>query len=196
NTEGMNVASLRADTSAVEERQRSYVYKRTLLVVVCSQILAGLGLAAGVTVGALLAEEMLDSTSLSGLPSGFFTLGSAGAAYLVGRLCQRSGRRAGLSAGYLAGAVGGVGVVLAALLESPVLLFLAFVIYGSGMSTSLQARYAGTDVATPGQRGQAVSTILVATTLGAIAGASRVAPMGRFATTRGTPALTGPVRLS
>lgn len=192
----MNVASLRADTSAVEERQRSYVYKRTLLVVVCSQILAGLGLAAGVTVGALLAEEMLDSTSLSGLPSGFFTLGSAGAAYLVGRLSQRSGRRAGLSAGYLAGAVGGVGVVLAALLESPVLLFLAFVIYGSGMSTSLQARYAGTDVATPGQRGQAVSTILVATTLGAIAGPNLVDPMGRFADSLGIPELAGPFLLS
>lgn len=192
----MNVASLSADPTAVEEQQRSYVYKRTLFVVVCSQILAGLGLAAGVTVGALLAEEMLDSTSLSGLPSGFFTFGSAGAAYLVGRLSQRSGRRAGLSAGYLAGAVGGIGVVLAALLESPVLLFLSFLIYGSGMSTSLQARYAGTDVATPGQRGQAVSTILVATTLGAIAGPNLVDPMGRFADGLGIPELAGPFLLS
>jgi MFS family permease len=71
-----------------------------------SQLLGGAGLAAGVTVGALLAEDMLGSTRLSGLPAGLFTLGSAGAALLVGQLSQWSGRRPGLAAGYLAGAIG------------------------------------------------------------------------------------------
>ena len=179
---------------AFEERQR--VYKRTLTVVACSQILAGLGLAAGVTVGALLVEEMLDSTSLSGLPSGLLTLGSAGAALLVGRLSQRLGRRVGLSAGYLAGAIGGVGIVLAALADNPILLFVAFIIYGSGTSTSLQARYAGTDVATPQRRGQAVSTVLVATTVGAVAGPNLVSPMGQVAGSIGIPELAGPFLLS
>src|SRR5690606_8078962 len=98
------------------------LYRKTLVILVTSQSLAGLGFAAGVTVGALLAEDMLNSTALSGLPSALLTLGSAGSALLVGRLSQRLGRRAGLSAGYLAGAVGGVGIVLAAIIESPALL--------------------------------------------------------------------------
>jgi hypothetical protein len=42
-------------------------------------VFSGAGLAAGVTVGALLAADMLSTSSLSGLPAALFTAGSAGA---------------------------------------------------------------------------------------------------------------------
>jgi MFS family permease len=87
------------------------LHRRSLRVLMTSQLLGSAGLAAGVTVGALLAENMLGSTSLSGLPAGLLTLGSAGAALLIGQISQRSGRRPGLAAGYLVGAIGGAGVV-------------------------------------------------------------------------------------
>lgn len=44
----------------------SALQRRTVTVLFASQLLSGAGLAAGVTVGALLAQEMLDSTALSG----------------------------------------------------------------------------------------------------------------------------------
>ncbi|GAA3726726.1 MFS family permease [Spinactinospora alkalitolerans] len=88
--------------------------RRPLTTVAVSQILDGAGLAAGVTVGALLAQDMLGTSSLSGLPAALFTLGSAAAAFLVGRISQRLGRRTGLVLGYAAGAAGGAGVVAAA----------------------------------------------------------------------------------
>lgn len=184
------------DRHSGEDVGQQRVFKRTLIVVACAQVLAGLGLAAGVTVGALMAEEILNSTGLSGVPSGLFTLGSACAALYVGKLSQRFGRRVGLSTGYLAGALGGIGVVIAAIYSNPVLLFLSFVVYGSGMSTSLQSRYAGTDVATANRRGQAVSTVLFATTLGAVAGPNLVDPMGRVAKALDIPELAGPFLLS
>ena len=59
--------------------------RRTLAVLLLAQILSGAGLAAGITVGALLAEQMLGSSSLSGLPTVFFTIGSAAAAIVLGR---------------------------------------------------------------------------------------------------------------
>ena len=68
------------------EHDRARLQRRTLTVVVVSQMFGGAGLAAGVTVGALLAEQMLGSAGLAGLPAGLFTLGSALAAYLVGAL--------------------------------------------------------------------------------------------------------------
>jgi len=71
--------------------------KRTLAVLVIAQVFSGAGLAAGITVGALLAQDMLDATSLAGLPSALFTIGSAAAAVTVGRLSHRAGRRAGLA---------------------------------------------------------------------------------------------------
>jgi MFS family permease len=94
-------------TSSPEQR-------RVLTVLVVAQILSGAGLAAGITVGALLAQRMLGSTSLAGLPSALFTLGSALAALIVGSVSQSRGRRAGLGLGYAVGAVGALGVVAAA----------------------------------------------------------------------------------
>ena len=67
--------------------------RRTLVILVLAQVLSGVALAAGVTVGALLAQDMLGSARLSGLPSALFAAGGAVAAVGVGRLSERSGRR-------------------------------------------------------------------------------------------------------
>ena len=126
--------------------------RRTLRVLVLAQVLSGAGLAAGITVGALLAQDMLGSTGLAGLPSALFTAGSALTAVGVGRISQSHGRRPGLAIGYAVGAAGSVGVVVAAVLDSPVLLFVTLFVYGAGSATNLQARYAGADLADPGHR--------------------------------------------
>ncbi|WP_426183462.1 MFS transporter [Microbacterium sp. TWP3-1-2b2] len=170
--------------------------RRTLTVVVVSQILGGAGLAAGVTVGALLAQEMLGSDSLAGAPTALFTLGSALAAFLIGRFTQRWGRRIGLGLGFAAGGIGAGGVVLAAVTGSIPLLFVALFIYGAGTATNLQARYAGTDLALPTQRGTAVSVAMVSTTLGAVAGPNLVEPLGVLAVNWGIPSLAGPFLLA
>ena len=172
------------------------LHRRTIRVLLVSQVLAGAGLAAGITVGALLAEDMLGSTGTSGLPAALFTLGSALAATTVGRLSQRSGRRAGLAAGYAVGAAGAVGVVAAAATDDVALLFVSLFFYGSGTATNLQARYAGADLAAPDRRGRAVSTVLVATTLGAVAGPNLVEPTGHVAGGLGLPELAGPFLLA
>ncbi|HBZ81227.1 MULTISPECIES: MFS transporter [Brevibacillus] len=183
-------AHFRCFIDSSHERQR--LYKRTLLIVVISQIFGGAGLAAGVTVGALLAQDMLGTESLAGIPAALLTLGSALAALLVGKISQRHGRRFGLAAGFLAGGIGAIGVILAAMTQNIVLLFASLLVYGAGTATNLQARYAGTDLAQPQQRATAVSTALVSTTFGAVAGPNLVETMGRFATSIGVPPLAGP----
>lgn len=175
---------------------RAALQRRSMRVLLASQVMGGLGLAAGVTVGALLAEDVLGTTSLSGLPAALLTGGSALAAWGVGSLSDRRGRRPGLAAGYTAGAIGGATVALAAVIGSIPLFLLALLMYGAGTATNLQARYAGADLALPERRGSAVSTILVATTLGAVAGPLIVAPVGRAATQLGIPALAGPFALA
>lgn len=170
--------------------------RRTLVVVVFSQILGGAGLAAGVTVGALLAEEMLGSASLAGLPIALFTLGSALAAFSVGRVSQRWGRRVGLGLGFTAGGLGAIGVVAAAIADHVPLLFLALFVYGAGTATNLQARYAGTDLAPESRRATAISIAMVSTTLGAVAGPNLVQPLGYLAAGLGIPPLAGPFLLA
>lgn len=178
------------------EAERQRVQRRTLRVVVASQVLGGAGLAAGVAVGALLAQDMLGSEGFSGLPTALFTLGSALAAWLVGRSSQRLGRRLGLGLGFAAGGLGALGVVVAAVIDNVPLLFVTFFVYGAGTATNLQARYAGTDLAPPEGRGKAVSIALVSTTFGAVAGPNLIEPLGDLAASLGIPALAGPFMLS
>lgn len=176
--------------------ERDAAYRRALRVLLAAQVLAGAGLAAGITVGALLAEEMLGATGAAGLSTALFTLGAAGAALVVGRISQASGRRPGLAAGYAVGAVGGALVVVAAELDSVGLLFVALVLYGSGTATNLQARYAGADLVEPARRGRAVSAVLVATTVGAVVGPNLVEATGALARDIGLPTLSGPFLLA
>lgn len=175
---------------------RHALYRRSLTVVVISQVFGGAGLAAGVTVGALLAQDMLGGEGVAGLPAALFTLGSALAAFSVGRFSQRSGRRVGLTAGFLTGALGAAGIVVAAVLDNPVLLFAALFVYGSGTATNLQARYAGTDLAPAERRATAVSIAMVSTTFGAVAGPNSIGPLGELASMIGIPPLAGPFLLA
>ncbi|WP_245954382.1 MFS transporter [Paenibacillus flagellatus] len=177
------------------EKQRQ-LHARTLKVVILSQIFGGAGLAAGITVGALLAQAMLGTESFSGVPTALFTLGSASAALIVGRLSQRFSRRVGLASGFLAGGIGAIGVVLAAILDSVPLLFISMLVYGGGTATNLQARYAGTDLALPEHRAKAISLAMVFTTIGALAGPNLVSVTGNFAVSIGAPALSGPFLLA
>ena len=173
------------------EKQKA-LYKRTLFIVSISQIFGGAGLAAGVTVGALLAQQMLGTDAFAGIPSALLTLGSAGAALFVGRLSQHYGRRTGLSAGFMIGGLGALGVIMAAIINSVFLLFTSLLVYGAGSATNLQARYAGTDLANSKQRATAISITMVFTTFGAVAGPNLVNVMGDFALSIGVPSLAGP----
>ncbi|MFJ7826621.1 MFS transporter [Psychrobacillus sp. NPDC096623] len=177
------------------EKQKT-LYKRTLFVVSISQIFGGAGLAAGVTVGALLAQQMLGTDAYAGLPSALLTLGSAGAALFVGRLSQAFGRRTGLATGFIIGGLGAIGVIIAAIINSILLLFASLLVYGAGTATNLQARYAGTDLANSKQRATAISMTMVFTTFGAVAGPNLVNVMGNFALSVGIPSLAGPFILA
>jgi hypothetical protein len=108
-------------TAAPLDAARASLCRRSLTGVVISQ-------AFGVRVwplespsGLLLAQDMLGSQAVAGLPAALFTLGSAIAAYTVGWLSQAAGRRNGLAAGFFAGALGAAGIVAAALIDSPAL---------------------------------------------------------------------------
>lgn len=172
------------------------VQRRTLRVLAGGQLLGGLGLAAGVAVGALLARDLGGLDALAGIPSAAATGGGALAALPLSRLMARLGRRPGLLTGYATGALGAAVVLAAASVRSFSLLLVGMVLFGVGNTASLLARYAAADLATPLTRGRAVSTVLFATTFGAVAGPNLVEPMGAVARAVGLPTLAGPFLLS
>ncbi|WP_188733453.1 MFS transporter [Oceanobacillus neutriphilus] len=162
-----------------------------MIVVVISQMLGGLGLSAGITVGALIAKDLLGTDQMAGLPIAIFTLGSALAAFLIGRVTKVKGRRVGLSFGYIIGGIGGIGVIYSTASANIPLLFISLFLYGSGTATNLFVRYAGTDIALPGKSAQSVGIAMMATTFGAIIGPNLSSTTSKLADSLNLPILTG-----
>ncbi|MEJ7220715.1 MFS transporter [Staphylococcus gallinarum] len=145
-------------------------YRKNLIIVVFSQIFSGLGLSAGISVGAILAREILGNDEFSGVPSMIFTIGSAAFAYIIGTLTNIYGRRIGLSTGFLMGSIGAIGVVISYSVNNIYIMLISLFLYGSGAATNLLSRYASTDLSPNNKKGKSISITLVFTTVGVLLG--------------------------
>src|SRR3954470_3205657 len=88
------------------------VQRRTLTLLCGTQMVGGVGVAIGISVGALLAATMA-GTRMSGLASSAAVVGGALIAVPATRLTRAYGRRRGMAFGYLTGAFGAAVVVVA-----------------------------------------------------------------------------------
>jgi MFS family permease len=167
------------------------VQRRTLRVLFATQIISGIGVAVGGSVGALLAAE-LAGVGLSGLAQSAVVVGAALLALPATEIVRRRGRRPSLAAAYLVAAVGSIVVVMAAVRGSIPLLFMGFFLFGGATAAGLQARYAAVDLAPSALRGRHLSMIVWATTLGAVAGPNFAAFAGASLDDYGVPTLAGP----
>jgi len=120
------------------------VQRRTLRLLFVTQIISGIGVAVGASVGALLAADIA-GVSMSGLAQSAAVVGTALFAIPATAIVRSHGRRPSLAAGYLVAAVGAILVVTAATRGSIPLLFLGFFLFGGATTANLQARYAAVD---------------------------------------------------
>ncbi len=171
------------------------VQRRTVRSLVIAQAVGAGGITIGIATASLLARDISGSESLAGLAQTFQVLGAAIAAYLLARMMSRRGRRAGLATGYLIGAAGAVLAVVAGVLGSMVVLLVGAVLLGATTAANSGARYAATDLAEDAHKGRALSTVVWATTIGAVAGPNLTGPSAAFADLLGVPELTGPFAL-
>ncbi|MFG2644331.1 MFS transporter [Streptomyces sp. NPDC048370] len=177
--------------TAAAERIRS-LRRRTQAVLITGQILGGLGIATGIALAAVLAKDVSGSEALSGLASTASVAGPALLAMPLAALMGARGRRPGLVLAYLIGALGAGVVVLGAVVESFPLLLAGLVGFGAASSANLAARFAAADLAEPDRRGRAISTVVWATTIGAVLGPNIAAPAGESVAGLGIPAAAGP----
>jgi MFS family permease len=167
------------------------VQRRTLRLLFVTQVISGIGVAIGASVGALLAADIA-GIGLSGLAQSAIVVGAALFALPATAIVYRHGRRPSLATSYFVAAVGSIIVVTAAVRGSIPLLFLGFFLFGGATAAGLQARYAAVDLAPAALRGRHLSLIVWATTLGAVIGPS-LAPFAGAALERyGVPTLAGP----
>jgi len=167
------------------------VQRRTLRLLFATQIISGVGVAVGASVGALLAADIA-GVGVSGLAQSALVVGAALFAIPATAIVNRHGRRPSLAAGYFAAAVGSIIVVLAAVRGSIPLLFAGFFFFGGASAAGLQARYAAVDLAPAPLRGRHLSWIVWAATLGAVVGPSLAPVAGTSLDNYGVPTLAGP----
>lgn len=169
--------------------------RRTVRVLVLTQAVGAVGITIGIATASLLARDISGSESQAGLAQTSQVLGAAVAAYLLGRVMARRGRRAGLTTGYLLGAAGALLAVVAGAVGSMPLLLLGALLLGSTTAANSGARYAATDLAEAHHRGRALSVVVWATTVGAVAGPNLTGPAAALARALDLPELTGPFAL-
>jgi MFS family permease len=167
------------------------VQRRTLRLLFVTQIISGIGVAIGASVGALLAADIA-GVGVSGLAQSAIVVGAALFALPATAIVYRHGRRPSLATGYFVAAVGSIIVVTAAVRGSIPLLFLGFFLFGGATAAGFQARYAAVDLAPAALRGRHLSLIVWATTLGAVIGPSLAPFAGASLDRYGVPTLAGP----
>jgi MFS family permease len=166
--------------------------RRTIGTLVASQAVGALGITIGIATASLLARDISGSEEQAGLAQTFQVLGAAVMSYLLARLMSLRGRRVGLTTGYLTGAAGSVLAVVAGVADSMLLLLLGAALLGSATAANSAARYAATDLAPVETRARALSVVVWATTIGAVAGPNLTGLSAAVADALGIPELTGP----
>ncbi|WP_239160384.1 MFS transporter [Virgisporangium ochraceum] len=153
----------------VDSAQISAVQRKTLTLLIATQVIGGIGVGIGISVGALLAADM-GGPGISGLASSAAVIGGALLAVPATRLMRTGGRRPGLVFAYLVGALGALIVVAGAGADLIMVVFAGMLLFGGGTAANLQARYTAVDLAEPASRGRQLSVVVWATTIGAVAG--------------------------
>jgi MFS family permease len=166
--------------------------RRGHIVLISGQALAGVGMGATLSAGALLVTQVSGSAALSGMAATGTTVGAAAAAIPLAALARRAGRAPSLATGALIAAGGaGVGLLAAVLVNLPLLL-VALVLIGVGTAVNLQSRFAATDLSEPGSQGRDLALVVWATTVGAVLGPNLIAPADALGRSIGLPSLSGP----
>ncbi|MFX0538180.1 MFS transporter [Ornithinimicrobium sp. Y1847] len=176
---------------ALTSESTEQIQRRTVLTLMGSQTLGGIGVASGIAVGAIVAAEVSGSDALSGLATTTQVLGGALATIPIAALMARFGRRTGLVTAYLIGSVGALLAITATATGAFWLLLIGTTLFGASTTAGSQARYAATDLAPAERRGRQLSWVVWATTVGSVLGPNMVGPGKRVAALLDIPPLAG-----
>ncbi|MEV7039542.1 MFS transporter [Amycolatopsis sp. NPDC051061] len=163
-------------------------------------LFAGVALLNTATVGLSTAATLIvaagSGPGWSGLPSVANVLGTAAGALGAGLLLPGHGRRRVLAAGYGVAAAGALIAFAGALTTSLVPLLLGILLVGLGNGGAQLSRYLAADLYPEERRGRALSNVVWAGTVGALAGPALMAPAADVVTGFGWPSLSGPVAVA
>ena len=156
------------------------VGQRIASILFITQSLGSAALISNVTVNPIIGSKLGGSDILAGVPGTLLLIGAASAAYPAGILMQRLGRRPGLALGFFIGCIGMCIGGYAVVTHSFFIFLFGLLLIGGARGAVDQSRYAAADANLPEARARAISTVVFAGTVGAVAGPLLVAPLGNL----------------
>lgn len=160
-------------------------------------LFAGVGLStaayiAMITMAPLVAEDLLGSSTWSGLPSTVAIIGGAVGTTVLSGVMARRGRFDGLLIGYGMAAVASAGALAAVVWASLPLFALSMFFVGAGAGANRLARYASADLYPAERRASAISWMVWGGTLGSVGGPALLEPSRALAVGVGMTGGVGP----
>lgn len=170
--------------------------RRIRRVLFVSQGIYSAGFLAAVTVASLVGAQLSASATWAGLPAAVLLLGAASSAPVWGWVLDQLGRRRGLALGVFLGVLGASTAAFSIRVGSLWLYLLGMLLLGSARAAVDLGRYVAGEVHPPDYRARAISTVVLGSTVGAVAGPLLVGPAGGWARAIQLPELSGPYLLA
>jgi len=168
------------------------IQRRLIFVLFLAQSIICAGQILSFTFLPIVASALTGNERLAGVPATLTMLGRALAAYPIGWLMDKAGRRLGLSTGYFISILGGLFCVAAINSNLFWLLCLGAAFNGVARSSGEQARFAAAEIMPPDRRAKAIGWIVLAGTVGALGTPFITTPAGTLAESFGFPRSAGP----
>jgi MFS family permease len=158
----------------------SNLARKITAILFAQQALASAGFIAAATLNAIVGAKLANHAGWAGVPSAVYLLAGALSAFGWGYVNDAIGRRGGLVAGLLMGAVGSGAAFYAIAIGSFAVFLAGMVLMGIASAAVTLGRFAAAEVHPPDQRGRAISNVVIGGTIGAVVGPLVTGPAGDF----------------
>jgi len=168
------------------------IARKITWVLFLSQGLSSAGFIAAFTVNALVAVDLTGRTAMAGVPGALYVVGQACGALVWGFSMEWIGRRRALAFGQVLGVIGSAFAMTAVVNRAFLFFLVGLILVGMARAAVDLGRFAAAEVHLPAERGRAIATVVLGSTIGAIVGPLLVGPTGRWAAAAGYAELAGP----
>ena len=122
------------------------------------------------SLAAIIASELTGDAALAGIAPSVFLVGTAGSAFIAGRLMDRYGRVPVIAAAFVLGAAGALVVFFSVGLRVPAAFFVGIALVGVTNGAVALGRAAAADMYPPEHRGRGIGLVLVGAAAGVVGG--------------------------
>jgi MFS family permease len=178
--------------ATMSESERLALQRRTLSVLIPSQVVGSAGISVAVSVGGRFVADITGGSTWAGSSSAAVTFGGAVAGLALSGLMRQRGRRPGLTLGYLLSLLGGLVLIVGIEVTNLLIFLVGSLFFGVGQGTNLLARYAAADLTKATERAHAMSMLMFGSTFGAVLSLVLVEPLRDLGERAGLTTFSGP----